>query len=366
MFLLPPARYELKMMNNIIGALEKENLEINKRHLLIFRSWDTINFLIKKNGFSTKECNTINAFLVSRNFDIIYGDNPSGTKFITGVDYGHMFEYLLDKNQRDSFIKNYTFDISATSDNRPFFHYFFKADKLRKIYDLSGKKWSYFIHEGMALPFIILFQLLISFIIFASFFAYSKFNKNISERHNSGNYKSVTDPLFFIFIGFAFMFAEMFFIHRLILTYSSPVRAFSITLVTLLFSSGTGSFVCGYLKNKSAVKIMSGAPLIALLYFLIATVLPGAIDNYYYIIPLGFFLGFFFPIGIKIFCADNMSAIPVFYAVNGAASIIAPLLASIIGVACGLRALLALTFIFYGTALFFLGFAGHRHKDHTA
>ena len=111
---------------------------------------------------------------------------------------------------------------------------------------------------------------------------------------------------------------------------------------------------------------MSGAPLIALLYFLIATVLPGAIDNYYYIIPLGFFLGFFFPIGIKIFCADNMSAIPVFYAVNGAASIIAPLLASIIGVACGLRALLALTFIFYGMALFFLGFAGHRHKDHTA
>ena len=198
MFLLPPARYELKMMNNIIRALKKEDLEITKGHLLIFRSWDTINFLIKKKGFSVKEFSIINAFLNSRNFDTIYGYNPSGTKFITGVDYRHMFELLLNKDQRDSFIKNYTFDISATSDNRPFFHYFFKADKLREIYDLSGKKWSYFIHEGMALPFIIFFQVLIS-LLYSRPFLYTQ---NSTKTHQSAAIQGILNQLSICSISF--------------------------------------------------------------------------------------------------------------------------------------------------------------------
>ncbi|MBA4390455.1 MAG: hypothetical protein C0399_05910 [Syntrophus sp. (in: bacteria)] len=365
MFLLPPARYELKMMNNIICALEKEDLKVSKNNLLIFRSWDTINFLIKKNGFSLQELNKINMFLDSRNFDTVYGDARSGMKFITGTDYGYMFEQLLDENKKVSFIKNYTFDIAATSDNRPFFHYFFKIDKLQEIYHLSGKKWSYFIHEGMALPFIIIFQVLISLLTFACFFIVLKLSKNKSSHNNPLAFASTFNLLYFIFIGFAFMFTEMFFVHRLMLTYGSPVSAFSITLVTLLLSSGAGSFVCGYLNNKSAMKIMSGAPLIALLYFFIAATLPDAINGFYYIIPLGFFLGFFFPMGIRIFCADNKNTIPIFYALNGAASIVAPLLASIIGVACGLRVLLTLAFSLYGMALFFLCFAGHGHKPHA-
>lgn len=365
MFLLPPVRYELKMMNNVICALEKEGLKVSNENLLIFRSWDTINFLIKKKGFTLQELNKINTFLDSRNFDTIYGKERSGTKFITGTDYGYMFEQLLNKDMKGPFIKNYTFDIAATSDNRPFFHYFFKIEKLQEIYHVSGKKWSYFVHEGMALPFITIFQVLISFLIFVSLFIVLKLSRNKLFHGNSPAYASTFSLFYFIFIGFAFMFAEMFFIHRLILTYGSPVAAFSITVVTVLLSSGAGSFASGYLNNKKAIKIMSGAPVMALLYFVIAAALPGAIDGFYYIIPLGFFLGFFFPIGIRIFSADNKNTIPIFYALNGAASIVAPLLASIIGVACGLRVLLVLAFSFYGMALFFLRFAGHWDEPHS-
>ncbi len=366
MFLLHPARYELRLMNNIIHALKKENKNISEKHLLIYRSWDTINFLMKKNYFSAGEQETINTFLTSRHFDIIYGNNFPETRFITGVDYNRIFGQLIDNRQKDVFINNYAFDISTTSDNRPFFHYFFKADKLREIYDLSGKKWSYFIHEGMTLPFIILFQFLFLILLLAFFFVASKCYKKEKGCYLSGIFTTVYSPLYFIFIGFAFMFAEMFFIHRLILVYGSPVRAFSITLVAFLLSSGAGSLVCGYLSDKSALKIMHGAPLIALSYFVVAIIIPKAINNFYYIIPFGFFLGFFFPMGIKIFCAGNTKTIPVSYALNGAASILAPLLASMIGVACGLRTLLVLTFLFYGFALFFLSFTGHRHKNHTA
>lgn len=365
MFLLPPARYEPRMMNNIIKTLENERIIISNKHLLIFRSWDTINFLIKKNGFSPKELNAINMFLGSRNFDTIYGDKHSDTQFITGVDYAYMFENLLDKDKRDSFINDYPFDIAATSDNRPFFHYFFKANTLRELYDLSGKKWSYFIHEGMALPFIILFQVLISLFAFASLFILSRFGKNPVSRRNLTNPIPSFYLLYFIFIGFAFMFVEMFFIHRLILTYGFPVRAFSITLVVLLSSSGIGSLICGYLSNKNAVRIMSGAPLVILFYFFVLTSAPGKIDSFYFLILPGFFLGFFFPAGIRIFCGGNARTVPVFYAVNGAASITAPLLASSIAAAYGLNILLLLAFFLYGTALFFLRFTGHGHKSYA-
>ena len=61
-------------------------------------------------------------------------------------------------------------------------------------------------------------------------------------------------------------------------------------------------------------------------------------------------LGFFFPTGIRLFYKKDSGAIPLGYAVNGAASIITPPLASVVASAVGLKMLLVLSAGIYLTA----------------
>jgi hypothetical protein len=69
------------------------------------------------------------------------------------------------------------------------------------------------------------------------------------------------------------------------------------------------------------------------------------------IVPIGIFLGFFFPFGIRTLLKERPAAIPLAYAVNGAASIVGPVLASMIAVEYGLQVLLILAAMFYSATL---------------
>jgi H+/Cl- antiporter ClcA len=73
--------------------------------------------------------------------------------------------------------------------------------------------------------------------------------------------------------------------------------------------------------------------------------------SFVFIAPIGLFLGLFFPLGIRKFFRENPAAIPLAYAVNGAASVISPVLASLIAVEYGLRILLVLAAMLYAATL---------------
>ena len=51
MFLLPPPRYELRLVKNIRAALKKTGIQEIHKHLIIYRSWDTVNFHRQKRWF---------------------------------------------------------------------------------------------------------------------------------------------------------------------------------------------------------------------------------------------------------------------------------------------------------------------------
>jgi predicted MFS family arabinose efflux permease len=65
-------------------------------------------------------------------------------------------------------------------------------------------------------------------------------------------------------------------------------------------------------------------------------------------------LGFFFPTGMRFLTARDDGSVPLAYAFNGAASVIAAPLASVMAVAWGLRMLLLISAILYCIALFIM------------
>jgi dipeptide/tripeptide permease len=71
-----------------------------------------------------------------------------------------------------------------------------------------------------------------------------------------------------------------------------------------------------------------------------------------FITPLGIVIGFFFPTGLKFLIRrETHGGAPLAYAANGAASIIAPSLASLVAVTYGCNVLLALAAILYALAV---------------
>ena len=345
MFLLPPPRYELRMMNNLLHAL---NGDIDTR-LLIFRSWDTINFLIKRSGLTKEEFAKAQRFLTERELEMLYPVPDTTERFITGVDYRNLFRYMVDKKTGDTFVKKYPFNISATHNDKPFFHYFLKLQNIREIYTLSGKKWAYFLFEGMALPFILAFLILLSIVIFIATFLLSK-ERGLKPANRNPQH-DLNKLCYFALIGFSFMFIEVFFIHTLILPLGSPVTAFSVTLFTLLLSSGCGSLISGYMKANKAFYTMFIAPVLLLFYFFLFKNIVNSSFSFVALIPVGICLGFFFPTGLKYLCRERKGMIPLAYAINGTSSIIAPMLASMVAVTWGLKILLLLSAILYGTTL---------------
>jgi hypothetical protein len=347
MFLLPPPRYELRLVKNIHGALKRTGIQEIHKHLIIYRSWDTVNFLVKKDGFSEEDFNKTRQFLTSRQFDLLYPDYPGQEQFITGLDYKGLFRQVLQSESRTDFGSSYTFDIRETTDDRPFFHSFLKIGTMREIYEMTGRKWVYFLHEGMFLPFILIFLILLALSIFAITFFLSR--GRVPETHNP---KLVTHSLmYFVLIGFAFMFVEVFFIHRLILPFGSSVRAFSITLVTILLSAGIGSLATGWIAGRKMMWIMGLAPLLAVACYFLFDLVDEAKVSAVFMVPIGIVLGFFFPVGLRFLISEETGGVPLAYAANGAASIIAPSLASLLAVAYGCNILLILAAVLYALAV---------------
>ena len=349
MFLLPPPRYELRLVKNIHVALKRTGIQEIHKHLIIYRSWDTVNFLVKKDGFSEEDFDKTRQFLTSRQFDLLYPDYPGQEQFITGLDYKGLFRQVLQSESRTDFGSSYTFDIRETTDDRPFFHSFLKIGTMREIYENTGRKWVYFLHEGMFLPFILIFLILLALSIFAITFFLSRGRAYKPETHNP---KLVTHSLmYFVLIGFAFMFVEVFFIHRLILPFGSPVRAFSITLVTILLSAGIGSLATGWIAGRKMMWIMGLAPLLAVACYFLFDLVDEAAVSAVFMVPIGIVLGFFFPVGLRFLISEETGGVPLAYAANGAASIIAPSLASLLAVAYGCNILLILAAVLYALAV---------------
>jgi hypothetical protein len=354
-YILPPPRYELRIMNTLVHALAAVGITEPRQHCVVFRSWDTINFLAKKSPFTPDERAAISRFLESRQFDLVYPASTTQTeKFITGRDYGKLLTPLADPSQRDTLLKEYLFDVSVTTDDRPFFHYFLKPGRIGEVYELAGRKWVYFLYEGMALPFV-----LVALVLFASV-ALSTVTLFGRRRLPASGF------CYFSAIGLAFMFVELFLVHQFIRPLISPVSAFTLVVATMLFSSAAGSFVSRSISFTKRLWWLAALPaLLALYWFSWDTIITSSLYPAA-AIPLGLLMGFFFPLGIRKFCARDERLIPLVYAVNGAASVVGAPAASTMAVLAGCSSLLLLGILLYGGALLLLGFSHKRHESHAS
>lgn len=173
--------------------------------------------------------------------------------------------------------------------------------------------------------------------------------------------------VFFIALGLGYMLIEIAMMQKLILFLGYPTRALTVTLFSLLVSSGVGSFASGHLlpTNKSfSRKILVACLLIIVLTLLYACTLPHILDYFLpyestvrigltilLIFPLGFFMGIPFPSGIRFLGEFSGEDIPWIWSINGSASVLGSTLAAITGIVIGFNIAIFFGAITYCVAL---------------
>lgn len=348
-YLLPPPRKELRIVSTLLSSLERLRVNHPEKHLAIFRSWGTITFLLKRNEITQKEIQNLKDFCEKRRFDLVYffGIQPDEVNVFNRFKeplYYNLICRLIDKNKRKGLYRNYLFNIRPVTDDRPFFHHFFRWNKLQDTYLSMGKRWQPFVEGAYLIPIVFLQALLLSFIliILPIFFKKETTQKPTLQK------EIVLHLSYFFFIGSGFMFIEISLIQKFILFLNHPSHAISIVLFAILISSGTGSYMTRrFIKTERlridwVIWILAG---IVLFYSLILSDLYDLafgwnqiIRQLYSIIlliPLGILMGMPFPLGIAITNQYSSRIIPWALCVNGCASVLGSVMAMIIALAWG-------------------------------
>lgn len=355
LFIIPPPRAELRLLNTIAAAIEKQGVRDSGRHLIAVRSWDTITLILKKSGFSKGDLDVLKGFARDKRFDMIY--YPGITEKEANIhikmpssEYFEAFQNIISEKTRAQFNKDYIFDISPVYDEKPFSHYYLKLKNFKKIYKSVGSKWQYFIEEGYLLPVIFIQVLFLSaiLILLPSIKLRSKIPLDFSL---------ILSLAYFAFLGIGYMFIEISFIQKMILPLENPSYAAAAVLSSMLISSGLGSLLSQHLKTFQNKRILLFLCLTIFLYGLFLPSIMEALHPYslrlkiisvfFTLLPAGLLLGIPFPLGLLPLGRNNPELIPWAWAVNGCLSVLAPILSVMLAISAGFKAVILSGMIMY-------------------
>jgi hypothetical protein len=168
---------------------------------------------------------------------------------------------------------------------------------------------------------------------------------------------------YFLALGFGFLFLEIAFIQRFILFLGHPLYAVAVVLAGFLVFAGIGSAIAPRLDRRiggrvrpiaiaaAAVAALATAYLVALpplFEALIGLAVPGRIMiTLTLIAPLAVSMGMPFPLGIVRVARDSGDLVPWAWGINGCASVVAAVLATLLAIHLGFTAVVLIAVALY-------------------
>ena len=346
--------------NKVIVMAPKQAVSDGLAQKRMINGVDTLFLLIRNTDFTQKEVTTIESNLFRMGWMSIY--NP----FYTHKDF-MLFENILKSKDLDHFLKNsgskYNVDLSIPTDNAPFIDNGFiiksvvNKDLWEKI--LLGD-WNDSTRQSVFNISTIFLTLGLMFI--GLMLIVFPLVSNIKPAIRSRSFEFL---IYFAIIGLGFVFMEIAIMQALTLLLGNPIYSFSVVLVSLFVSTAIGSLCSDHLFNQGYLdvkKVSLIAFTILCLYFylnplLIQHCLPmkfilKLIISWALIFPIGFFLGMFFPQGLKRLGGYDKNLIPWAWGFNGYMSIVGSAMSISLSRFAGFSSLLLIAAFLYLTIFF--------------
>lgn len=375
---LPP-RDEVKLFATAVEALARSGRGAPEQRLMWIRGWQTSTLLVKNGAISDSDIAALRQFCDERAFDPAYypGIEARQVNLRNRLKKPYFFEAAtaLLSPDRDSFIERYKFEIRPATDNRPYFFQFFKWPLLREAFRLKGSGGLSLLDMGYP----ILIATLVQSAVISALLILAPL-RVLLPRSGGGSEKSLRYQVFgyFFAIGLGFMFTEIVYIQKFILYLGHPLYAVAVVLAGFLVFAGMGSRYAARIAPQqagrhifraakiiiavSAVYVLIFPPLFGLSIALPAPIKVAIVLAL--IAPLAFFMGMPFPLGLARLACEAEKLVPWAFGINGCASVVAAVLATVLAIHVGQFWLLVTALSLYGLA----GFTAiRRHRNgHTA
>jgi hypothetical protein len=250
-------------------------------------------------------------------------------------------------------------DVSATSDDRPFFFYQNRLSDLGPA--LGAGAPAHLFGNGMA----ILSKLLVVSIVLGLLLVLIPIVIRGSQIR-AGTGSALADGAYVACLGFGFMFVEVGLLQRTSLHLGHPTATLTVVLLVLLVAGGIGSWFFARKPAPRRARVVLLCAIVLVLGFAIggsallsATrgfgVVGRALVSALLIAPIGLALGAPLPLGLGAVGARAPGRIPWLWAVSGATSVLGSLLATMVGLHFGIVAILLAGAGIYSLALFLSG-----------
>jgi len=256
-----------------------------------------------------------------------------------------VFETILSDADLTEFFDSLPIDVSAPTDDKPFFFQMLRFRDFAKPLTgsfLDPNKVNLESIRMLGLILITVFVLTILCILVP-----------VALTSGFGQLKgSLPLLLYFLSIGFGFMFIEISQMQRLMVFLGHPTYALSVVLFTLLLGGGVGS----YLTEKLPQSPGDGGRRMTLAAVVAALVLFGFVTQWVVegfagsttavriaaaasiLLSMGLFMGMPFPIGMRSAAGRAEALTPWLWGINGAASVTCTVVATVVALTWGISA----------------------------
>jgi len=344
---LEPPRETLRLVHVLVEALRREGAEDPAQHMFAIRGrhWGTT--LLSKRPFTETELSTLRSWADEMAFQVVLDPNGSGMDPFVQLVHG-----TADSTR--AFLREYPYELAATTDDRPFFFQFYRWRNLIRPAESRGGH----VITGVPVGYAVLAASLLQMALLSTVFILGPLWSQRSQLQDAP--QRLRRLGFFGAIGIGFMGVEITSLQMFTVFLGAPVYSMAITLAALLVATGLGSLWAG--RTKASPERLVRLAVLAIVAWVIVTVvgLPAALGATIglplwlrgllvagWLLPVGLALGVPMPTAVRALRAETPALVPWAWGANACASVLASLGVVLISMQIGFAGTLVATAAVY-------------------
>ena len=326
-------------------TLQKRGVQRPGDHIVIVRARPTPTkdapdgvgtILVSREPFSATDLDTLDEAAARLQFEVVQSPR---------ISHDQTFAAIASGRQLQSLLAGYPLDISAPTDDSPFF---FHMLRIRDVFNVQRWRDQGIVSFNMKAVGVLGVLLATVTLMTAACILLPL----IRTRHTVDLQGATPHLVYFGAIGLGFMLVEISQLQRLTIFLGHPAYSLSVVLFSLLVSSGAGSLSTGRIPDSQTGHSTKRRLLITLVVLLIFGIATPAITHRLegtdtpvriliavgILLPVGFCLGMAFPLGMRLALQRSPSIAPWLWGINGATSVCASVLGIVIAIGAGISA----------------------------
>src|SRR3984893_8241237 len=316
-----------RMLSLAMATLMDEHISNPREHIFLAAVNNLATLIVSRAPFTPAALATLTATANRLRFTILF----SPQSLIIKSSTLSQIMAATTRQELNEAVAKYPFDLSAPTDDRPFFFNQLRITNPASFWlalDSQSGVGRGNLVATVTLAVVVTLSTILVLIttIVPSLPSIRRVTSRIA----------VLGSLYFVLIGLGFMFVEIGLIQRISIYLGHPVYGMAIGLFGIILSTGLGS-LCSYrLSLLTGLRLQLWACALGLYLISLPYWFPALIDQFASggllvraavsltaIVPSGLLMGFGFPTGMEVVNAIDSRPTPWFWAVNGAAGVLA-------------------------------------------